>query len=227
MAVNVIKDALSKLDASDDAHWTNDGAPRLDVLKKFLGVAATRDEVNKAAPGFNRDAASGAAQAATTPATAATAETPATDVASEEGTAEADETQPKANVPAVTNPDQTDPPKVDERAVLMEQLTEAKADLERAIKAHSDAAREVQNQTVIVDQLTDKLLKVAPPNTFAESINGYLARQQEEREARGARVQAVRASGVDLKALVASVSRSPIDAAMARANKRGLNRPKR
>lgn len=63
--------ALNTLDVTKDENWTDDGSPRMDVLKKVLDDAnLSRATVNDAAPGFNRTkdttpAADAAAQVAT------------------------------------------------------------------------------------------------------------------------------------------------------------------
>lgn len=52
-----IKDALSKLDATNDEHWTADGLPRLDVVGGLAGGQVKRQDVTNARPGFTRESA--------------------------------------------------------------------------------------------------------------------------------------------------------------------------
>ncbi len=53
-----IKEALAKLDPSDDAYWTGDGMPRMDVLQKMtLTPDLSRTQVTNAAPDFTRASA--------------------------------------------------------------------------------------------------------------------------------------------------------------------------
>lgn len=52
VATNEIRAALAKLDAKNDDHWTEQGAPRLDALG--LAGKPSRQEVTAAAPLFNR-----------------------------------------------------------------------------------------------------------------------------------------------------------------------------
>lgn len=62
MADNPIRAALAKLDPMEDAHWTDDGLPRLDAVAAALGAESVqRKAVTDAAPGFNRDKAIDAA----------------------------------------------------------------------------------------------------------------------------------------------------------------------
>lgn len=56
-----IEEALNALDPKNDAHWTSDGSPRMDVLQELTGDAAlTRKQVKEAAPAFARDTAGAA-----------------------------------------------------------------------------------------------------------------------------------------------------------------------
>ena len=51
-----ILEALMKLDVNDDAHWTNDGLPRINIVEDILGVRnIKRVTITNAAPTFNRD----------------------------------------------------------------------------------------------------------------------------------------------------------------------------
>lgn len=50
--------ALSKLDPSDDEHWTADGKPKMLALEAFFGRSdITRAQVEQAAPGYTRETA--------------------------------------------------------------------------------------------------------------------------------------------------------------------------
>lgn len=53
-----IKTALTKLDPSNDDHWTADGAPRIDAVVELTGdKSIKRQDITNAAPKFNREAA--------------------------------------------------------------------------------------------------------------------------------------------------------------------------
>ena len=55
MNANIIE-ALSKLDVSNDNHWTEQGLPRIETVKFLTGdTSITRDAINAAFPGFNRN----------------------------------------------------------------------------------------------------------------------------------------------------------------------------
>lgn len=70
-----IREALLKLDVSNDNHWTADGQPRVDTVKLLAAdPSVTREMIEEAIPGFTRENAAGAAGlsalAAAVPATA-------------------------------------------------------------------------------------------------------------------------------------------------------------
>jgi len=55
MNANIIE-ALSKLDVTNDNHWTEQGLPRIETVKFLTGdTSITRDAINAAIPGFNRN----------------------------------------------------------------------------------------------------------------------------------------------------------------------------
>jgi len=49
-----LKDALGKLDAGNDEHWTTDGAPRIDAVAAFVDGNVTRSMIVEVAPQFTR-----------------------------------------------------------------------------------------------------------------------------------------------------------------------------
>ncbi|MAS67374.1 MAG: hypothetical protein CMK82_11340 [Pseudomonadales bacterium] len=53
-----IKEALQKLDPTNENHWTADGSARLETVKfNNGGEAISREEIDKVAPGFTKDTA--------------------------------------------------------------------------------------------------------------------------------------------------------------------------
>lgn len=58
MGAITIKQALESLDPENDAQWTHDGLPRMDVVEKLVDdKAITRKDVTEADPEFCRDTA--------------------------------------------------------------------------------------------------------------------------------------------------------------------------
>lgn len=56
-----IKDALSRLDTSENADWTQGGLPSVDRMKELTGLEdLKREEIGTAVPGFNRENAKSA-----------------------------------------------------------------------------------------------------------------------------------------------------------------------
>jgi len=49
-----IRKVLAKLDATNDSHWTGDGAPLLDHVSKKVGAPLTREDLVRVAPKFTR-----------------------------------------------------------------------------------------------------------------------------------------------------------------------------
>ncbi len=50
-----IREALQQLDAFNDDHWTNDGAPKIDAVKELTGGPVSRQDIIDAAPDFSKD----------------------------------------------------------------------------------------------------------------------------------------------------------------------------
>lgn len=52
---SMILDALSKLNADNDDHWTAEGSPKVGVVRSFAADnELTREDIESAAPGFSR-----------------------------------------------------------------------------------------------------------------------------------------------------------------------------
>lgn len=57
---DAISNALKQLDPNNDEHWTATGQPRIDTVKAMLGdTSITREALDTAMPGFNREIAGG------------------------------------------------------------------------------------------------------------------------------------------------------------------------
>lgn len=225
-----ISDALSKLDPTNDNHWTQDGLPRLDTIRIVSGdPSLSREAVTAANPEFNRESAQAAASAAqaggaTTPATPTDPAPPAPATA-----ATGTETQPPAP-PAPPEPDLPvlNPPPVavaaGDQEELVAKIAEAKLNLSDRQDALQLAKQELVDAQNEVARLEAQLTEASPNN--ANTIMDYLQRQQKNLEERGARKQLIKDSGLDLKQLAKDL-KSPLDAAMERKNTRGAQRPVR
>lgn len=220
-----IVETLNKLDPNNENHWTQDGLPRLDTIKILASdPTLTRDQVTAAAPDFNRASALAAAGAPP----AAPPAPPAPGAAAE---------STEAAPPPATNDEQGAGlqhfPNMNEAPLgevatdsetLKVLLDEAMLNLNDAMAEQQAAAIKVQNAQNEVGRLEDTLAGLA--KTTENPIMQYLAQQQLNLEARGAKIQMIKDSGLDLKGLARSL-KAPIDTAMERKTGHGKARPAR
>lgn len=226
--------ALSSLDVANNDHWTEDGLPRMDVVKHAAGDnALTREAVTAAAPGFSR-ATGLQPKPATTPPWVAQAP-----VQPPEAPAQAPEAvmQPPAPLPPVQDTQESDDASATRpvgagEAVTQEQpsepqsgaaetlegararLVEAEARKKVADQAHAQAVAEV-------DRFIEQAAKETPAQALSSSLQHYFESQQRLRAERVQRIEALK--GIDIKTLFPQ--RAPIDQAMSRKNTRGAQRP--
>lgn len=190
-----INEALAKLDPSNDAHWTTDGLPRLDVLKAFADDASiTRDAVTLAKPAFTRATASApAATAAAVPYVA----------------------------PSYTPPAVQHLPVVAETAPLT--LQDKLAGAQRALTACRQELDKAQvnyaRQSAEVDRLILEVQKATPASAPQDTISGFLAQQVKLLQERGERMAALK--GVDLASILPKTL--PIDKVRPRKGSFGSN----
>lgn len=233
---NKIVEALLKLDVKNDNHWTADGLPRLDTVKMLASdQTLTRDSVAAAAPGFSRTTATGY--------TAPSAEQQAPQAQGQGGSGEqqqsaapaAPQTAPQAA--QATESDQraddldagqAEQPKMegsaglatDDIAALEEALAEQE-ELVSKIRAHKvEVDKAFEEARAKEDELRVKLEEARPQRSTSNDIQDYLAAQRKNLEARAARQQMIRESGINLKELASNL-KAPIDAVRARRNTRG------
>ncbi len=261
---DTLRDALKKLDPSNDSHWTADKLPAVDAVRSFLpeGETVTRAQITEAADGFNKDTAAAywltapaapapaepAAQAATGPSTVAApwgaggneppqpngagagpqAETQAGEGAeasqAPEGGEGGEATAPGASEQSeVEGPGDVDD--TDELTALEAELEETQNVLAEGRLMIDQAKAKLAEYENREAELTEQIERLRPKhNTNSDAIQGYLASQRKQLEARGARKRLIAESGLDLKELAKDL-KSPLDAAMAR--KTGRGRPTR
>jgi len=246
-----IKTALENMDALDDDQWTNDGAPRLDVLSEAVGEKVSRSDVTEAAPEFSRENMAIPEKVDTSEADAeALAAKEAEDA---EALAKADD-EAKAAAQAIADKAeeekdgaQEEPP-IDlggiETYLEGEPLPEKKfvpflmeldpsvleilekvlaMQLQEAEEAMSRAA-DIKNRIKLSLAYTKNRIKSEVPDmSDQQAIQAFIKSQT---EARGARITKTREllKGVDLRTLD---PRMAIDRAMARKTGRGATRPAR
>lgn len=214
-----IKAALLSLDVTNDNHWTNDGAPRIDSLKITLGnPALTREDVNSAVPGFSRATAANFAATGTSGVQAAPAPVPGeapitAATGATQGTAQEEELpnlggEPLAEQPMSSRGSMMLPDvkgmNLEEANEFLSQLIDVRSQVQQAIP-------EVQNRIAQLDHEH----KVATGQDNHNPIQAYLANQVKLGEERAALRLTVEESGVNLAELSQRLGASPLDQALA------------
>lgn len=201
-----ITEALSKLDATNDNHWTQEGLPRLDTMRILTGnPGLNRDDISAASPEFVRPAAAPQAPASTP---------------SEQGGTEPAAAAPAA--PQVTQSTDLVGAPLAETDTGLEALT---LELEEVTLTFNDACVEAQDAKVRVNALQNEMDALATRiaqlrvEQGDNPIRGYLDGQVRELEERARRQKELQDSGIDFGALTAGM-RAPIDSAFASRKKR-------
>jgi len=214
-----LEEALLSLDPLDDDQWTQEKAPKLDVLKELVGEAVTRQQVIDVAPQFTRENM--------------VVGTPKEDNdAEEEGLREGRQEEVMPSIDDyldredVLEPHEVSPflEKMDDKELplmmqaLDEQMDEATKNIE--------AAKELYRKLKYAKAITGVTMKARVPNTTnTEAIREYINRQTSARANRYERAAKIKQEfGLDLSKMD---PRSMIDRAMSRKRQRGTERPKR
>lgn len=243
--------ALKALDVTNDNHWTADGLPRLETVKMLASdQTLTREAVSTVAPGFTRakatDFFAAGDPAAPPPPPADPQAQPPT------STQQGDQTGGQggnggAQSPAGAGPQppasgeltvdassaQAEPAKVEGPVVSREdEIAALEEELEETVEAVASLRRDMEHVTKMFhdaraheDATRIKLDKLRPKDDNSNAIQQYLAARAAELTGRGERQLMIRNAGVNLAELSKSISKAPIDAAMARRTGRGGQRP--
>ena len=203
----LLQDTLLKLDPENVNHWTMKGEAKLDTVKFMAGgVSFERDELEKLAPGFSRDALKKALAERNAGASNVPPPPPA------EGPSGDD---------AITN-EQAEQPVLEDGQLGGEAEIEA---LEQALRDTDEAVVECQRiQAEMTAKIVDlqehrysieaKLRVARPPESDMDTILIYNKAQQDARmRSHMARVS-VYESGVDIDALAAAGQPSALDQAL-------------
>lgn len=168
--------ALQKLDSGSAEHWTDDGLPRVDVVRALAkDTSITRSDINGAAPGFSRAGTDGGIKEPT-------------DVLPGELSADA-EKEALNSAPSAENTD-TD---AEADAVLMTQdeLREAmKAKIQRAEDRVNDARTDIRDAQNALRKAETAHVRIVsdynrqfPPISAAQAIKDHLRRNAEHQAA--------------------------------------------
>ncbi len=235
-----INEALATLDPDNDAHWTGDGMPRMDVLQKLTNVPdLSRTQVTNAAPDFSR--ASMAPEPVEDDNVKAPAESEQAPEAPQEVMVEAqaptggDVETPAATIPeapeiATQAPETAvDPVLTEIHALEASLLVHEEAMIEaNRVKEAADKAMKVSSDKVNVICSKIDALTVANPQAATAGIRDYIEMQNKLRYERASRArQFMGNSGARPEDVVKRLEvRSPIDKAfLGRKPPRGTQRP--
>jgi hypothetical protein len=198
-------EALQLLDPTNDAHWTQDGAPRIDVLKELTGdQELSRAMIVNAAPEFSRAAAAASAAPPSVVAASETkTETP--DVVVEE---QEEFSEPKGEIELAR----------EELQAIEQEIAERREDI-------NERSRELQKRVDRQDELIKLLDDTAGSSHMRnqDNIMQFLASQQRQREMRAAQRRVV-LQNLDPSSLD---PRSKLDQSFSRKNSRGAVPPTR
>jgi hypothetical protein len=196
-----ILDALQKLDANNDNHWTIDGQAKLDTVKFFASEQSlTREQLNTIAPGFNRE--SYRAYLINKP--TETVNAPANGAESGAGTG----TVEPASATSGSESGETEIEALAEKIAVEDETI---LELQRFQDENGKKLKEAQQRRDTLSAQYDKLI---PPETNQDVIQKYLERQKEILRQRGEMIGAIRATGVNLEVLAKMTSKSPLDVRM-------------
>jgi len=164
-----IKEILEGLDITDDANWTEDGAPALDIVQGLADDATiTRDDINAADPGFARMVGEKADKNTTIKNTRVVA---------------AETTNETATGSAEISTERM-------REILDRRVVDAQNNLAAAQKAHSEAGQEVTRCQQRLQRAHDDHERQYPKVTPAQAIKDHLAAQVRQSQVRAGLIDA-------------------------------------
>lgn len=210
-----LKQALLSMDTLDDSLWTNDGFPKIDVLREMTGdKSITRQHVINIAPKYSRG-----------------------NISIGEGHAQGEEVrqEEEVNVHGVVSRYLAGEPLMPEKFALLlrEASDEELEDLDKILEEQMDQAdktRQAAEDLYKIVRVSSSMTKVAirqriPDVDNQTAIREYIEAQNRARASRFAAAQEIKELvGRDISKLD---PRSPIDRAMARKTAHGANRPRK
>ncbi len=213
-----IKEALASLDALDDEQWTQDGAPKTDVVSELVGHKVSRAEIIEAAPKFSRENMVIEDEKEPEVETETETEETVLDNSVLEAFAEMEPMLPEELAAKVLS--KIDPMQLESvEKLLIEQI---------AVSAAKQKEIDEMNRRLKLSLATTRLWikQLVPDMNNQQAIQEYIKRSQANRAAKNAAVQQI-LGGAKLSDLVKLDPRAAIDRAFARKTARGGNRPTR
>ena len=219
-----IKEALASLDALDDEQWTQDGAPKTDVVSELVGHKVSRAEIIEAAPKFSRenmvveDEKEPEVETEKEPEVEIETEETVIDNSVLEAFAEMDPMLPEELAAKVLS--KIDPMQLESvEKLLIEQI---------AVSAAKQKDIDEMNRRLKLSLATTRLWikQLVPDMNNQQAIQEYIKQSQANRAAKNSAIQQI-LGGAKLSDLVKLDPRAAIDRAFARKTARGGNRPTR
>lgn len=156
-----LKEAIASLDARNDDHWTEQGLPRMEVIRELTGTHYSRKEITEAAPMVTRER-----------------------LLNGENTAVGDDPVAEDAEVKLTKPEATPEPSNDRSKELQAKLEKAEQDLYKAQQAADAANNEVARLEAYRDKLVTDLDNLLPKANPMLDIMAYLESQKKMREER-------------------------------------------
>lgn len=213
-----IKEALASLDALDDEQWTQDGAPKTDVVSELVGHKVSRAEIIEAAPKFSRENTVLEDDNEKEPEVETETEETVIDNSVLEAFAEMDPMLPEELAAKVLS--KIDPMQLESvEKLLIEQI---------AVSAAKQKDIDEMNRRLKLSLATTRLWikRLVPDMNNQQAIQEYIKQSQANRAAKNSAIQQI-LGGAKLSDLVKLDPRAAIDRAFARKTARGGNRPTR
>ena len=213
-----IKEALASLDALDDEQWTQDGAPKTDVVSELVGHKVSRAEIIEAAPKFSRENMVVEDEKEPEVETETETEETVLDNSVLEAFAEMEPMLPEELAAKVLS--KIDPMQLESvEKLLIEQI---------AVSAAKQKEIDEMNRRLKLGLATTRLWikQLVPDMNNQQAIQEYIKRSQANRAAKNSAIQQI-LGGAKLSDLVKLDPRAAIDRAFARKTARGGNRPTR
>lgn len=219
-----IKEALEQMDVLDDSQWTQEGAPRVEIVEEMIGAKTTRSEIIAAAPKFSR-----------------------TNRDLTEGTPDDDEKEPIQEQETQDPSAPLDTSKLEEFADMEPMLPEQFANtvLKEMPKEHLPEVERLLIEQMIEIEAREKQLEemkrrvkmslattrlwiktLIPDMSNQEAIRAYIQSSQKNRANKAKNISEA-LNGLKVSDLAKLDPRAPIDRAFARKTGRGGQRPER
>lgn len=201
-----VLEGLKKLDPNNDNHWTMDGQAKLETIKFHAGVAVTREDLDKIAPGFNRQAMKDYLASLTTEAGNVAVQQPGPTGAGagDGGSSHVESTEEIEGLAS----------REDEVKALAEKIASSDETILELKRVYEQAGKELAGAVAARDVLNDRLTVLNPPPTHQENIKAYLATVGGLRQTRVLARNALEGSGIDVHGLMRAMAPAPIDQAL-------------